>query len=103
MGTIAVGASAGSSPSGICATIDEFSLEKQTNVNAERILAQCRGGSGGFIAGGFSAVDRLTGASPDVYGGVDKNLITGGPEAFPNVTQSEVQVWAQGNHLVAAY
>ena len=35
--------------------------------------------------------------------GPAKNLITGVPETFPRVTQSEVQVWANGNTIFAAY
>jgi len=104
---IATGANAGKNQSqGPCASIDRFQLEKQMNSRASQILAACGRAPGKSSApekSSFSALDRLTPSSPDVYGGPDKNLISGGPETFPNVTQSEVQAWANGNTVMAAY
>ena len=48
VGTLAAGAGA-SAPDGVCASIDKLGLEKQTNVNAGRILASCERGEGGLF------------------------------------------------------
>ena len=101
-GAVATGANAGKSESNICALIDGYHLEKQTNARAAQILAACGRGEGGTVE--LSALARVTKASrPADYGGTDVNIITGGEGAFPKVTQSEVQVWAQGTTVVALY
>ena len=84
-----------------CASIDRYHLEKQMNHRAAAILAAC--GRARATSMSFSALDELTPSSPHVYGGPDKNLIAGFLQTFPNVTQSEVQVWANGNTVMAAY
>ena len=102
-GAIATGASAGKSESGICASIDRLNVEKQMNARAGEILAACGRASSRTPEGAiFSALSSLT-SSPNDYGGTDVNVVTGGEGASPKVTQSEVQVWSQGNTVVAAY
>jgi hypothetical protein len=103
-GAIATGASAGKNESGICATIEKFDLEKQMNARAGQILAACgRAPARPVDDALFSSLSRLSSAPGD-YGGVDVNAVTAGGEgAFPKVTQSEVQVWSQGNTVVALF
>ena len=103
-GAIATGASAGKSESSLCATIDRYNVEKQMNQRAADILAACGRYSSRATdtRATFSALARLS-SSPNDYGGTDVNTITGGEGAFPKVTQSEVQVWAQGNTVVALF
>ena len=87
-----------------CANIERFHLEKQMNQRAAEILAACGRYSSraADTQSTFSTLARLS-QSPNDYGGTDVNVITGGEGASPQVTQSEVQVWAQGNTVVAAY
>ena len=103
-GAIAAGANAGKSAQGACATIDKYGVQKQTNVHAAQILAAC--GRSPFsqqqLDTSFSSIAHLR-QSPHDYGGTDVNIITGGEGTFPHVTQSETQVWAQGNTVVSAY
>ena len=97
--------SAPTSSSSQCATIERFHLEKQMNQRAADILAACGRYSSRApdTRATFSALARLS-SSPNDYGGTDANTITAGGEgAFPKVTQSEVQVWAQGNTVVALF
>ena len=106
-GVIATGASAGKSTgkseSSLCASIDRYHMEKQTNFRAEEILAACgRGPARAPDDSVFTSLGQLS-SSPSDYGGTDVNLITGGEGAFPKVTQSEVQVWAQGTTVVALF
>src|SRR4029450_9355625 len=101
-GVIATGASAGKSASSSCATIDRYNVEKQLNARAGEILAACgRSPSRPPQGAVFSSLAKIT-SSPSDYGGTDVNV--GLPDgASPHVTQSEVQVWSQGNTVVAAY
>src|SRR6476659_5603890 len=101
-GTIAAQATPGKSQPGMCAQIERLSLEKQMNAHAAQILAACGRGSASpsSSAAQFSSLRVL---DPHVYGGPDVNEITGGEGAFPHVTQSETQTWAQGNTVVTAY
>ena len=78
-------------------------VEKQMNARAGEILAACgRSPSRPPTGSIFSSLAKIA-SSPDDYGGVDVNTITGGEGASPHVTQSETQVWAQGNTVVAAF
>jgi hypothetical protein len=87
---------------GVCATIDRNNVEKQMNARAGEILAACgRAPSRPANDRLFTALGQLS-SSPNDYGGTDVNVITGGEGASPKVTQSEVQVWSQGNTVVAA-
>ena len=73
------------------------------NARAGEILAACgRSPSRPPTGAIFSSLAKIT-SSPGDYGGADVNVVTGGEGASPHVTQSEVQVWAQGNTVVAAY
>ena len=73
------------------------------NARAGEILAACgRAASRPPTGNIFSSLAKIA-SSPSDYGGADVNTITGGEGASPHVTQSEVQVWAQGNTVVAAY
>ena len=101
VGTVAAGASAGA-PNGVCASIDKFGLEKQTNLRAAMVLSSCGRGHGGFAAHEFSALRRLGATAPDI-GGVDRDVTAGSGEVAPHVTQSETQTWAEGNTTVVAY
>jgi hypothetical protein len=102
VGSFAGAASAGQSS--VCAEVKRFHLEKQMNQRAGRILAMCRPASyRRDELGPFSSLNRLRPDAPDAYGGPDINLITGGEGTPPHVVQSEVQVWANGSHVVAAY
>ena len=101
VGTLAAGASAGA-PDGVCASIDKLGLEKQTNINAARILTSCERGEGGFTGHEFSALRQLGATAPDL-GGVDKDVTAGSMEVAPHVTQSETQTWAEGNTTVVTY
>ena len=94
--------SAGATRSPNCANIQRFNLEKQMNAHAAQILASCGRSNAGAQARStsFSSLGLLT---PEIYGGPDVNEITGPPSgegAFPHVTQSETQTWAQGNTVV---
>ena len=83
-----------------CAMVDRYHLEMQTNQRAALILALCNGSVAldpGALSGRQSAV------SADALGALDINLITGGEGAYPNVTQSGGQLWANGSTIVAAY
>src|SRR5262245_64793992 len=97
-------AGASKSQQGVCASIDHYAREKQMNARAGEILAACGRTQldARALEARFSSVARLT-SSPNDYGGVDVNTITGGEGVSPHVTQSETQVWAQGNTVVAAY
>jgi hypothetical protein len=106
-GALAAGASAGKSQAGACASIDRLGLEKQMNARAAEILVACGRAPSGTSrvdssGSAFSALTQLV-RRPNVYGGTDKNLVTGGEGVFPHVTQSETQVWAQGNTVVAIF
>ena len=103
-GAIAAGASAGKSAQGVCATIAKYQLQKQTNSHAAAVLAACgrTPASQSQLNSNFSSLAHLS-MTPQDYGGTDVNLITGGEGASPHVTQSETQVWAQGNTVVTAY
>ena len=92
------------SASSQCANIERFHLDKQMNQRAADILAACGLYSSRAPDTGatFSALARLS-SSPNDYGGTDVNTITGGEGASPHVTQSEVQVWAQGNTVVTLF
>ena len=101
-GTLAVGASAGGTESS-CATVEQYSLEKQTNVHAAQILASCgRGEAGGFALHEFSALRRLGATAPEL-GGVDRDVTAGAGDVLPHITQSETQTWAEGNTTVVTY
>ena len=72
------------------------------NAHAAQILASCGRSKAGSQAHStsFSSLGLL---APATYGGPDVNEITGPPSgegAFPHVTQSETQTWAQGNTVV---
>jgi len=103
-GAIAAGANAGKSAQGACATIDKYGVQKQTNVHAAQILMACgrSPASQEQLNTRFSPLAHLR-QSPHDYGGTDVNLIAGGEGTFPHVTQSETQVWAQGNTVVSAF
>ncbi|TML11736.1 MAG: exo-alpha-sialidase [Actinobacteria bacterium] len=103
-GAIAAGASADKSAQGACATIAKYQLQKQTNSHAASVLAACgrTPASQSQLNSNFSSLAHLS-RTPNDYGGADVNLITGGEGTFPHVTQSETQVWAQGNTVVTAY
>ncbi|HZN11920.1 MAG TPA: hypothetical protein VFC61_09590, partial [Blastocatellia bacterium] len=94
--------SGASAAKGVCATIDRNNVEMQMNARAGEILAACgRSPSRPPQGAIFSSLAQLSSAPGD-YGGADVNVIL--PDgASPHVTQSEVQVWAQGNTVVAAY
>ena len=94
--------SAAATRSSNCANIERFHLEKQMNAHAAQILASCGRSKAGSQAHStsFSSLGLL---APATYGGPDVNEITGPPSgegAFPHVTQSETQTWAQGNTVV---
>ena len=101
VGTLAAGASAGA-PDGVCASIDKLGLEKQTNVNAARILASCERGEGGFTGYEFSALRQIGATAPDI-GGIDRDVTAASGETAPHLTQSETQTWAEGNTTVVTY
>ena len=90
--------SAPTSSSSQCANIERFHLEKQMNQRAAEILTACGRYSSRApdTRANFSALARLS-SSPNDYGGTDVNIITGGEGVSPRLTQSEVQVWSQGN------
>ena len=101
-GTLAVGASAGGTEDS-CATVEQYSLERQTNIHAAQILASCgRGETGGFALHEFSALRRLGATAPEL-GGVDRDVTAGAGDVLPHITQSETQTWAEGNTTVVTY
>ena len=101
-GALAAGANASKDQQAACANIERFNLEKQMNAHAAQILASCGRSRTGSQAHSTS-LSSLSLLAPTVYGGPDVNEITGPPSgegAFPHVTQSETQTWAQGNTVV---
>ena len=105
-GVIATGASAGKS------RVRE-PVREHRPLQRREADERARGARSSPPAGARQLAGRRTGrdllvagplaSSPDDYGGTDVNIITGGEGASPHVTQSEVQVWAQGNTVVAAF
>ena len=94
---------AASAETSVCSNVDRFQLEKQMNFRASRILAMCGRAENGAPRSQFSSLASLRAASPNVYGGADKDLIGSGEGIFPHVTQSGGQIAANGNTLIAAY
>src|SRR5262245_3530337 len=90
-----------SAAEGVCATIDRYHLEKQMNAHAAQILASCgRAPSGPPTGTIFSSLSQIT-SSPDDYGGVDVNVVTGGEGASAHVRLSDGREWAPGQTGVA--
>src|SRR5262249_9173993 len=91
-------------PSDVCATIDQFQVEKQENFRAYLILVQCGRVSPTQPQNLLSPDQELmSNVLGDTLGGVDQDIILGGEGTSPHVTQSETQVWAEGNTVVSTY
>ena len=76
-GTIAAQATTGKSQPGMCASIQRLGIEKQMNAHAAEILAACGRVPASSTSSSvqFSSLRLL---NPQVYGGTDVNVITGG-------------------------
>ncbi|MGA6827353.1 sialidase family protein [Nitrospira sp. NS4] len=83
-----------------CRLIDALGLDKQINQHAHEILAACGrvpASAPVEISSAFSS------SAPSNLGGIDQDVVLGGEGTYPHVTQSETQVWTEGNTSVVAY
>ena len=96
---LAGGASAKGS-NGLCSQIDKLGLTKQMNMHAWEILARCGRAPARPVTLRFSAVARLTPASPL---GTDVDLSASGEGTYPKVTQSETFNAVNGNTVVSMF
>jgi hypothetical protein len=89
-----------------CSKIHELGFDKMENFKAQAILIACgQGGGKPSAARAFSKFVEQLLPQPLTYGAVDVDLVTG-PEAFPNVTQSETFTTANpdnSNQIVVAF
>jgi len=87
-------------PNDVCASIKQLGIEKQLNARAHAILVAC-----GRVAAA-PPVKRSRSSSvvnPSNIGGTDQDVVLGGEGIYPHVTQSETQVWTEGNTSVVVY
>jgi hypothetical protein len=83
-----------------CSTLDAMHVEMQMNLRASAALVAC-----GRSTGGEEAAELGLTRDPDAGTGLaggNFDVITGG-ETAPHVTQSEHQIWANGNTVVIHY
>jgi hypothetical protein len=83
-----------------CTSIHRLGIDRQENLRAGAIMIAC-----GQAEGGSLEPEGEEGENPSVFGGTDRNLITG-TETAPNITQSETFTTANPDNpmqIVVAY